>query len=237
MSRQNDNFFASELQRTANDLRSAGESVAVPASDLYERKAREIAFLSARYPAIEFPGKLRPLGEGNEHLVFFDEASNRVFKRTKGTAYGVTLDDDYDMDIVTQSYAGYLRFREALPSEYCERLILTNTHFGDDVEFVGISINGGHPAIVTSQKFIKGVDPTPEEVWEFMTECGFRRVSKKLIRSRTVGNNTWYRMTDGLLVLDAKPANFKKGKDDNLFPIDLPIRHFRENEWLMLQVD
>ena len=162
--------------------------------------------------------------------------SNRVFKRTRGSAYGVILDDDYEIDPTTQQYKGYLWFREALPSEYLSRLALTNRHFGDDVHFEGItSAAGNNPSIITSQTFIKGDDPIVAEVQEFMKAAGFKSVRRELIRSETVGRNTWYRAKDGLLVLDAKSANFKKGENGNLFPIDLPIRYLPDNQALNLR--
>jgi len=209
--------------------------MAAPGS-LYERLVQEIDRLRGHYPHIELPAAAKPLGEGNEHVVFFVPESNRVFKKTRGSAYGVILDDDYEIDPATQQYKGYLWFREALPSEYLSRLALTNRHFGDDVRFEGITLTAGNnPSIVTSQTFIKGDDPTVAEAHEFMKAAGFESVLPDLIRSKTVGRNTWYRAEDGLLVLDAKPANFKKGEDGNLFPIDLPIRYLPDNQHLNLR--
>ena len=224
------------LEAAANDLHRAGEAGLAARGSLYERLLQEIDRLRDHYAHIEIPAAAKPLGEGNEHLVFFIPESNRVFKRTRGSAYGVILDDVYEIDPTTQQYRGYLWFREALPSEYLSRLALTNRHFGDDVHFEGITFfAANNPSIITSQTFIKGDDPTVAEVQEFMRAAGFKSVRRELIRSDTVGRNTWYRAKDGLLVLDAKSANFKKGENGNLFPIDLPIRYLPDNQALNLR--
>ena len=103
----------------------------------YERLVQEIDRLRDHYAHIEIPGADKPLGEGNEHLVFFIPESSPCL-REPGSADGVILDDDYEIDPATQQYRGYLWFREALPSEYLSRLALTNRHFGDDVQFEGL---------------------------------------------------------------------------------------------------
>ena len=133
----------------------------------------------------------------------------------------------------TRAIYGFARHSRA---SNLSRLALTNRHFGDDVHFEGItSATGNNLSIITTQTFIKGEDPTVAEVHEFMKAAGFESVRRDLIRSETVGRNTWYRTKDGLLVLDAKPANFKKGENGNLFPIDLPIRYLPDNQHLNLR--
>jgi hypothetical protein len=144
------NSFTAALEAAANDLHRAGEAGLAAPGSLYERRIKEMDRLRGHYAHIEIPAAAKPLGEGNEHVVFFDPESNRVFKRTRGSAYGVILDDDYEIDPATQEYKGYLWFREALPSEYLSRLALTNRHFGDDVHFEGItSAAGNNPSIIT----------------------------------------------------------------------------------------
>jgi len=91
---------------------------------------------------------------GGEHLVFYDEASQRVVKLTKPGFVGYYAED-----------AG----------AYLERWALANRVFGDDVKVEGVVWLPDEDAarVVISQPFIQGRDATADEVSSFLNEHGF----------------------------------------------------------------
>ena len=72
------------LEAAANDLHRAGEAGLAAPGSLYERLVQEIDRLRDHYAHIEIPAAAKPLGQGNEHLVFFIPESNRVLREPGG---------------------------------------------------------------------------------------------------------------------------------------------------------
>ncbi len=113
--------------------------------------------------------------------------------------------------------SGGLGNTPGLPFEYLTRLHLSNDLFGDDVWIEAVlESDDAKLLVVTSQSFITGDHPTPEEIITYMRAEGF-----DLTRS-----GDWYRAQDDIAVFDTHPGNFIRTPDGNIVPIDLfPLRH------------
>jgi hypothetical protein len=113
--------------------------------------------------------------------------------------------------------SGGLGNAPGLPFEYLQRLELSNALFGDDVRMEAVLENlQAELIIVTSQSFIEGDHPAPEEIDAYMKAEGF-------VRTRS---EDWYRETDEVAVFDAHPGNYIRTPEGHVIPIDLfPLHH------------
>ena len=154
-------------------------------------------------------GKLRrigrlppPFAHGGEHDVFFHKRAQRYVKATRldrQRGYGIAL--------------GSLT-HGATPSEYLDRLALQNRIFNDDIRLERIAENDGKPIILTSQPFIKGVEPTQAALDELMLGKGYEILTE----------GAYYDEQAGSLVFDLFPRNAVQTADGHIYPIDPVIQ-------------
>jgi hypothetical protein len=104
--------------------------------------------------------------------------------------------------------------------------------FGSDFRLEGVTISdkpsmiigqpAGQPSIVISQRWYeKDGMATNEAIHELMVEEGFRPVPSSYFG--------WYRPSDGVVIVDAKPDNFIR-TSVGLIPIDLQLALFSREE-------
>jgi Serine/Threonine/Tyrosine Kinase found in polyvalent proteins len=158
----------------------------------------------------------------SEHEVFLDIGERRAIKRTWPGVYGQ----------IPSANAGKLDRRNATPTEYLSRMALHIAVFGSDIRFEGVTISGkpsmiigqpaGQPSLVVSQQWYEkeGV-ATAETIHDFMVAQGFRPVPASYYG--------WFRPTDGIVIVDAKPDNFIQ-TSGGLIAIDLQIAQFNAAE-------
>ena len=148
-------------------------------------------------------GKLPPEDtRGGEHIVHFDEDSQRVIKATRPEAF-----HGYGL-----SYGSYSQ--GATPSEYLDRISQQNRLFGDDVRIERIVPSQGKLSIVTSQPMIKGRDASQDEIDSYMAGKGFRKI----------GPSAYHSEGENILVHDLVPKNAKVGASGIVHPIDPAIQ-------------
>lgn len=135
---------------------------------------------------------------GSEHEVWSD--GEWVIKATLPGAYGRLW--------------GKRRF--ALPSEYIERLNLTNEIFSLQWLVLGLNIELNRVRIITRQPFLKGTAPTHGEIVAFMESFGFSRKNHRF-------GQYWWRPNDTIIAYDAEPGNFVK-TSLGLVPVDLILQ-------------
>lgn len=158
-------------------------------------------------------------GEGGEHHVYHRPGEDFVTKATHSGNYGQVLDQMGPEE-------GYrFNLRPASPSEYLTRLALTNNVFGDDIKVAGYERTPEGPSIITTQPLMEGPHPKKARVEAFLRRNGFAPMDEKLYDNKTINptKRPWYRPSDGVVVVDAKPQNFvlHNGK---VTPVDLMIQ-------------
>lgn len=154
----------------------------------------------------------------SEHEVFYRSHDDRAVKRTWPGVYG---------QIPVPANRGLGR-RNATPSEYLQRMALHIEVFSSDLRLEGVTISdkpsmiigqpSGQPSIVISQRWYQrqGV-ATNEAIHTYLVEEGFRPVPSSYFG--------WYRPTDGVVIVDAKPDNFICS-NEGILPIDLQMAQF-----------
>lgn len=111
--------------------------------------------------------------------------------------------------------------RPADEQEYLKRLDLHNEVFEDEIKVIGIQSNG---RLVISQPLLLGGEPSESEIEDFMKNGGFQRVPfDKQDLPHNLAMTAWYHLGAKLIVVDARPPNFKKVNGQTLLPIDLMI--------------
>lgn len=137
---------------------------------------------------------------------------------------------EHCIDKRTQYWRPVVALRSADPSAYLDRLDLFNRVFEDDVRFEGIvRLEPENVSLVTSQPLVLGTTPTRNEVAAFMRALDFREVREPTTLPGSDAHFTcWYRPTDGVVAADAKPANFIKSMDGELYAIDLITKQVDE---------
>ncbi|MEI8342929.1 MAG: hypothetical protein WCH43_15510, partial [Verrucomicrobiota bacterium] len=140
-------------------------------------------------------GSWEKLVAGLEHFVFRDDDSSRVIKITKPFNYGA----------------------HGRSETYLKNLEYNNRLFGDDIRLEGV-LNVGEgrhafAAIVISQPFIDGTEPTLEEIAAWMDSQGFD----------VKGGNVFVSRNQRIEVMDAHTGNLIKTAGGELVPIDLLI--------------
>lgn len=154
----------------------------------------------------------------SEHEVRFRESDLRVVKRTWPGVYGQ----------IPVPKNGNLDRANATPSEYLQRQALQTTVFGSDIRLEGVSFSDkpsmvlfeppGQPSFVVSQEFFpKNESPTLDEISDRLTSDGFLPVPGSYFG--------WFRPSDSVAIVDAKPDNFVK-TEKGIVPIDLQMAVF-----------
>lgn len=143
---------------------------------------------------------------GEEHRIL--RGPERYLKATHPGRFGYTI-------VAGPVYPG---LAPALTGEYLARLLLSNTHFGDDVQLEGVAREGGQMVVFTSQPTVVGVAAAPEEIVAFMERRRLMRLDGVEIGHR--GALCFYRDLDQLAVFDVHPANVLKDLKDRVLPID-----------------
>ncbi len=96
-----------------------------------------------------------------------------------------------------------------------------NEHFLDDVRIEGILENGN---FVTSQSRLEGDEPSEKEISEFLHELGWTRISAN---QQNLPHNlmatAWVHQKGEIVMVDARPPNFKKTVLGEVLPIDLML--------------
>lgn len=161
----------------------------------------------------------------SEHEVFYRAGDSRAVKRTWPGVYG---------QIPTVAN-GSLDRRNATPSEYLKRMALHIAVFGSDLQFEGVAVSekpsmiigqpSGQPSMVISQQWYEkdGV-ATNEAIHDFLVDEGFRSVPASYFG--------WFRPSDGVVIVDAKPDNFIR-TSAGLIPIDLQMSQFTKQDLLI----
>jgi hypothetical protein len=131
----------------------------------------------------------------NEHDVFLDSVSGRVFKLTR--------DDGLSP---RQGLLGYL-----------ERLGESNRLWADDFRLEGVFVDvvAGATRLMVSQPLIKGRAATPAEIATYMRAKGYKQYS----------DCGWWNEGSELLISDAEPVNVLMGCDGMVYPIDVIPAH------------
>lgn len=131
------------------------------------------------------------LGGQSEHTVFHLQSRHRVIKFTLPPNFGAQ--------------------GEAIA--YMANLEAANRVFGDDIILHGVLETKRGPALVTSQPFVFGDVPTPDEVASWFEANGYR----------STGYNRWKNDATGTEIADAHIGNLIKTEDGELIPIDLQV--------------
>jgi DNA ligase (NAD+) len=181
-------------RKLADDL---GADDGADLSERLRREAQSILEWGTEAARIIDPGKLlalvgdwKKLGGQSEHTVFVVEASGRVVKFTLPPNFGA------------QGSEAYLR-----------NIGASNRLFGDDIRFHGVLETHKGPAFVISQPFVKGDEPTLDEVAAWFESNGYR----------STGHNRWLNDTTGTEIADAHTGNLIKTAQGELVPIDLQV--------------
>ncbi len=131
------------------------------------------------------------LGGQSEHTVFHLQSRHRVIKFTLPPNFGAQ--------------------GEAI--DYLNNLEAANQLFGDDIRLHGVLETKRGPALITSQPFVSGDVPTPDEVTQWFEANGYH----------SKGHNRWKNDDTGVEIADAHVGNLIKTEDGELIPIDLQV--------------
>ena len=143
---------------------------------------------------------------GEEHRV---RPGAQVFgKATHAGRYGFTV----------IPHNGQPTLTNALPSEYLNRLLVSNRIFGDDVQLTGVTRETGGLVVLTTQPTIVGETATTEEMIAYFEQLRFSLLPGFSVGYR--GSHSFYRDLDQVAVFDAHPANFLRDGNGIILPID-----------------
>lgn len=135
-----------------------------------------------------------------------------TFKITRGAGFGLAPTAN---DVISAMISDWFAVLPATPSQYLDRLLLSNLLSPDLNALEGFTEIDGRFAIVTSQPFITGRNATEIEIRDFMTERKFVSVCQA----------TWFRQLDHLAVFDVGGSNLFATEQGDLVPIDvIPIQ-------------
>lgn len=143
---------------------------------------------------------------GEEHRIC--RGHLRYQKATHAGRYGFTV----------IPHNGQPTLTNALPSEYLNRLLVSNRIFGDDVQLTGVTREAGGLVVLTTQPTIVGETATTEEMIAY-----FERLRFSLLPGFSAGyrgSHSFYRDLDQVAVFDAHPANFLRDGNGIILPID-----------------
>ncbi len=160
----------------------------------------------------EIPEELNiePDEEGNEHQVWFHAPSNRYVKLTWTNFFGLHVLQRNNEE------------EKASPIDYLERWHLNNSHFGDDVRFLGVVKYDDDIRILIDQPAIMGMPAKESEVKTYFKDNGWKPFS--------INNNlAFYDSKLNLVISDTHPANLIKMGNGLLAPIDLRIEYLADS--------
>lgn len=219
------------LFREARDYLRADEGAGGRAAsqperlDREQRRAIEWARAQGRLISDEAVESVRLLSNStSEHEVRGEPGRERVLKRTWPGFYGQ----------IPEWRNGKLERRNALPSEYLERMALQIATFESGFRLEGINVSDkpsmilgqpqGQPSFVVSQPFIDSAtpgsaSPTPAEIASFLEAHGFEPVPTAYFG--------WVRRRDAVAIVDARPDNFILSPV-GVIPIDLQMAQLPE---------
>lgn len=160
----------------------------------------------------------------SEHEVRYNSDQNRAWKRTWAGFYGQVPCPDH----------GRLGRRNATPVEYLRRMGLQIHVFFSDIRLEGVSVSdkpsmiigqpAGEPSFVISQEWLpKSQNTTPEAIALMLRREGFEEVPHSYFG--------WYRSSDGMTIVDAKPDNFVM-TTGGMMALDLQMAQFTREEAL-----
>lgn len=162
-------------------------------------------------PGSGLPDDALPLQQGSEHDVHYSEADGRVYKVLK-------TPEDFGIDPEA---------KRATPVSYLNRLDLQNKEFGMDNKWEGVNEYG---QTIHSQPFIKGTEPTVQEVHDYMRSKGYapkEHVGATRLLSGIFFPDASKNITDwqkgNIKVSDAETFNFIKDESGKVRPIDLAM--------------
>lgn len=143
-----------------------------------------------------------------EHDIAPHQADEFVFKITRGPGYGLAPTiSRLQSGMVSDWFAIF----PATPSQYFERLLLSNRLYPGLNSLVGFCEVDGRFAVITSQPFVAGRNATQMEISSFMEQRKFVKIC----------NATWFRAADRLAVFDVGGSNLFASETGELIPIDI----------------
>jgi len=168
------------------------------------------------------------LAEEGEHSVYLPDDGDYVTKVTLPGLYGyVPTEDVADGSMKDGADFKRLILRKATPAEYINRVALFSRTFHVPWQVIGLQADAGGPLIITRQTLIKGSqDVTQQEIDADLRAYGFLPVEDmtgETFRDDRMNGITYYRASDGLLVADARPANYKRLPSGKILPLDLML--------------
>lgn len=170
--------------------------------EIFKQYAQENGCYLAHSPEII---NRTPDDEGNEHQVWFDEASASFYKATWPDFFGLlVMQRPHEDD-------------QASPIDYLERWQLHNELFGDDIVFVGVLEIEGEMRLIIRQPAIAGEPASLEQISDFFTNNGWLRFS-------TGGEIAFFDPINQVAISDTHRGNLILMSDGLLAPIDLRIQ-------------
>lgn len=174
-----------------------------------ERQVEALRSFADRESLLIDPETLGTFHRGRrEHDLFGDGSEDWVFKITRGAGFGLVPSP---INVVSGMISDWFGVFPALPSQYFERLILSNQLYPGLNSLEGFCEWEDRFCIVTSQPFIAGRNATSLEIGAFMRSRGFTHLCEA----------TWFRADDDLAIFDVGGSNLFVGECGDLVPIDV----------------
>jgi len=147
-----------------------------------------------------------------EHRIWPSADHSRIFKATHPGGCGFTV-------LAAEVTGSLPELVKGLPLEYLERLILQNKIFGDEIHLEGIAMETEGMVFVSSQPTLIGEPTAISDILAFMNSLWFQPLPE--LHLGNPGALAFYRDLDEVAAFDAHPANFVKGHNGVVLPIDL----------------
>lgn len=174
-----------------------------------ERQVEALRSFADRESLLIDPETLGTFHRGRrEHDLFGDGSEDWVFKITRGAGFGLVPSP---INVVSGMISDWFGVFPALPSQYFERLLLSNQLYPGLNSLEGFCEWEDRFCIVTSQPFIAGRNATSLEIGAFMRSRGFTHLCEA----------TWFRADDDLAIFDVGGSNLFVGECGDLVPIDV----------------
>ena len=174
-----------------------------------ERQVEALRSFADRESLLIDPETLGTFHRGRrEHDLFGDGSEDWVFKITRGAGFGLVPSP---INVVSGMISDWFGVFPALPSQYFERLLLSNQLYPGLNSLEGFCDWEDRFCIVTSQPFIAGRNATSLEIGAFMKSRGFTHLCEA----------TWFRPEDDLAIFDVGGSNLFVGECGDLVPIDV----------------
>lgn len=174
-----------------------------------ERQVEALRSFADRESLLIDPETLGTFHRGRrEHDLFGDGSEDWVFKITRGAGFGLVPSP---INVVSGMISDWFGVFPTLPSQYFERLLLSNQLYPGLNSLEGFCDWEDRFCIVTSQPFIAGRNATSLEIGAFMKSRGFTHLCEA----------TWFRPEDDLAIFDVGGSNLFVGECGDLVPIDV----------------